>query len=288
MSSLHRGREYKKTPGNEMQDEFRTWLKKYLEIQFRANGEWKRSGKGIIPLININSIMSPDSEVTEYLEEVILEYPTSIPFKDIYSAGCCAGASYLVNHVPVFLVEEKAFVQYNDNAPSDTFEYLGRYTRMGNEKEIPSIFICFDRIAEITEKVNQKYLFAAVAIHAFAHALMDCGIDSLRARTQTHSPIYEWVEESLANLITLQITRKSRLPDLVDHVKRYMMKQEDACRFGKDLFAEFHDDLFLWMNWWTMKESGRTDMYSADAEDLKDVKKFREVLVKYGRGLVRP
>ncbi len=267
-----------------MQEEFRTWLKKYLEIPFRANGEWEKSGKGIIPVINVNSVISPDSEVTEYLEDVILEYPTSIPFRDIYLAGCCAGASYLVNHVPVFLVEEKAFVHYNDNAPSDTFEYLGWYTRMGKEKEIPSVFICFDRIAETTEKVNHKYLFAAVTIHAFAHALMDCGIDPAGSRNTTHSPIYEWVEESLANLITLQIAKKSRLPDLVDHIRRYMMKQKDACRFGKDLFSEYPEDLYLWMNWWTMKESGKTDMYSADAEGLKDVKKFSDVLVKYGRG----
>ncbi|MBN2275312.1 MAG: hypothetical protein JXK95_13335 [Bacteroidales bacterium] len=285
MSNFERSRNPKGNFDIGTHNEFKKWLKKHIEAQFVANGEWRESDKGIIHIININSDSTPDHEVTDYLEEVILEYPTSIPFKDLYRAGCCSGVSYLINHVPVFLVEEQTFLQYNDDAHSDTFEYMGWYSRTGNEKEIPSIFICYDRITGHTEKkINQKYLFAAVAIHEFAHALMDCGIEPLKQKTQSNGPLFEWVEESLANLITLQIAKKSKLPGLFDNIKDFVIKQKDNYKFGKDLFDVYPDDYFIWMNWWNMKETGRMFIDRADAEGIKDAEKFREVLVKYGRG----
>jgi hypothetical protein len=286
MTNFERYRDLKTSLGFTIKSEFINWIQLYVIEKFKTNGSWGNYNKGIIHIISIDSESYPAKKDIAKLEEIILTSSKSLPEKDPYDGGCCLGISYLLNHIPVFLVNEKSFRQYSDS-PENTFEYLGWYMRLGRNNDIPSIFICYDRIKIYSKNNNYKYLFAKVVIHEFAHALMDCGIISLKKLNKRNKILYEWIEESLANFITLQIAEKSNFKRFKKDVINFIKIQPDNYKFGKVLFDEYHEDLFIWMLWWKIKESAFKDFPSTNIERFKNKATFRKNLAKYSAKLKR-
>lgn len=101
---------------------------------------------------------------------------------------------------------------------TDSIDPWGYYLPQGvlNGSEKPEIWICFDKIYEFNPNMAGT-LLASVVIHEFGHSIMDLSPSS------GLSEYSSWVEEPLANMITLY----------------YMKGAEKECPKGYDIVKDF-------------------------------------------------
>lgn len=134
-------------------------------------------------------------------------------------------------------------------------EYLGVYCPEW-EKQSPdgkghrpekAIFICWERIHDCAEKGRAVDLLTKVTIHEFCHAYMD-----IITRVGGGSKgVYHWMEESMANVMTLAITDKyvikhpSKLP-MLNYFKEFMSRQPDAYASAVVMWENGICDYDLW------------------------------------------
>ena len=149
-------------------------------------------------------------------------------------------------------------------------EWLGFYQHRSSIHGVdtPSIGICPERIIGCaTTEWELMVLIAKVIIHEFAHAQM-----RLRPSSD-YSPIdefFEWMEEPIANLITLHhfknssrtYHRRNKNPIAhvdtnlkpLDYVRDFISRQPDNYRLGLDLFKHH----IPWWWWAARKEQFQT------------------------------
>lgn len=134
-------------------------------------------------------------------------------------------------------------------------EYLGVYCPEW-EKQSPdgkehrhekAIFICWERIHDCAEKGRAVDLLTKVTIHEFCHAYMDI-ITRVGGGSED---VYHWMEESMANVMTLAITDKyvikhpSKLP-MLNYFKEFMSRQPDAYASAVAMWENGICDYDLW------------------------------------------
>lgn len=148
----------------------------------------------------------------------------------------------------------------NENMPEGFFsmEYLGYYDSYNSE-----IVLCLERISETPEVLQQHHcdlssreLYVIVLVHALAHALMDpTKTEGKSAHFQPLITIMngftereELMEESLANMITLQYFDQLGKPELVRYgeVREWIDLQALPYRFGLDQYDILKPDWQAW------------------------------------------
>jgi hypothetical protein len=153
---------------------------------------------------------------------------------------------------------------------SSNFPIIGRH--------IPAIGLCPERLMGLAENEDELVIFIAkVLVHEFAHALMDPGEGY---DYPNKDDFYVWMEESMANLITLQFfgdLGHHRLPprlagapraqrkfahaiaevDVLSTVRTFIQQQPPPYRLALDLERE---GVRSWQKWRDKKTviAGRT------------------------------
>lgn len=134
-------------------------------------------------------------------------------------------------------------------------EYLGFYCpqwkKMLNESDYffeKAIFICPERIRDCTASSDKyDFLLKKVLIHEFCHAYMDIKI--IDKGNANH--VYHWMEESMANVMTLMIIEKyihkcAEGKEMLDYALSFMPKQPDAYAFAVPMWENGICDYDLW------------------------------------------
>lgn len=171
-----------------------------------------------------------------------------------------------------------------DAMPNPNTEYLGVYCPdwcnvNGHEK---AIFICTERIIKAEEDCIN--LLTKVTIHEFCHAYMD--IEHGRSHHADPENITYWMEESMANVMTLQIIENFALkhPEalgLLEYARQFMLKQPAAYASAVKMFDNGICDYDLWawnkdecrasaaIKTWCSEMSNRGN--SLDANTIRDL-----------------
>ena len=168
--------------------------------------------------------------------------------------------SILINEIPIFLVDTKTQEEYGNGDLLGFYQHSSKI--LGIEK--PVVGLCLEKIInEVNTDEELIILIAKVIIHEFAHAKMKLHPS---AKYQPIDQFYEWMEEPMANLITLEYFdkydkgfnhkryRKGDFahvilqPNPIDFVKNFISKQPDNYRLGLDLFNHRVWQWWFWRN----------------------------------------
>lgn len=169
--------------------------------------------------------------------------------------------SYLKGKVPVLLVPSALM------PAGDGIDSLGCYIPNLSLRK-PVIFLCPEKIkAEAKSKgISVKLLYATVLIHEFAHAVMD---ETNTLKDEDKKVVFEkkevsveiskpatYMEESLANMITLQYMEREVSDIKLTTIKNFMRNQPAHYAFGVDLFDANKDAILIdWRKWRTYKSN---------------------------------
>lgn len=123
--------------------------------------------------------------------------------------------------------------------------YCSDWERNGYHEK--AIFICWERILEHADRGHAIDLLTKVTIHEFCHAYMDVIAGSGRASKD----IYHWMEESMANVLTLKVienhtTKHPSAVQLLKYAEEFMYKQPDAYASAVRLWRNGICDYDLW------------------------------------------
>lgn len=195
--------------------------------------------------------------------------------------------SLLMNEIPIFLLSPESMpddysiyhetVGSKESYPKEenkeyrgeekpSTEWLGFYQNSYRILNIekPIIGLCPERIIKCVNSDEELIiLIAKIIIHEFAHAKMKL---HPRAIYKPIDEFYKWMEEPMANVITLEYFRNfdrcyryrrnggehfahvntSILP--FDFVKGFISKQPDNYRLGLDLFEQYVSQWWIWRN----------------------------------------
>lgn len=135
-------------------------------------------------------------------------------------------------------------------SPQMSTEFLGVYChewKRVNGYSEKAIFICWERICDCAKKGHATDLLTKVTIHEFCHAYMDVIAGSGRSSKD----IYHWMEESMANVLTLKIieTYVAKHPSaigLFKYAKGFMLRQPDAYASAVRMWENGICDYDLW------------------------------------------
>lgn len=110
-----------------------------------------------------------------------------------------------------------------------------------------AIFICWERIRNCAETGRAVDLLTKVTIHEFCHAYMDV----ITAIECGNNNIFHWMEESMANVMTLLIAEKYIIKHpskshLFNYFKSFMLKQPDAYASAVVMWENGICDYDLW------------------------------------------
>lgn len=138
-------------------------------------------------------------------------------------------------------------------------ELLGCYFSSQENSPVPVIYLCPEKIEEAArnKNIDKKVLYAKVLIHELAHAIMDPTNElegkNLKSKkdieSKTKSDADVFMEESLANMITLQYFEAAKSiigKNDFERVKSFMEKQPEAYKFGITQYEKLHTD---WRKW---------------------------------------
>jgi hypothetical protein len=237
-------------------------------IRFSCNGYvrikfFKKIKKiHMLKVININSKYILTKAQESFTEAVIVVgEPESM--KDYDSI------SMLMNEIPIFLLNE---VSMPDSTKDS--DYLGFYTEtvLGYGYKIPAIYLCPERImASVKTEDELLYLTTKIIIHEFGHAIMSTYPNPEKRQGDD---FYKWMEEAMANLITLEYFHKFQSSSSHKSLKKfghaYMSKNQTSTPFdyvrsfissqpvnyilGNDLFNSSINDWKFWRNMKSNKE----------------------------------
>ena len=162
--------------------------------------------------------------------------------------------------LPVFLLSDSSMKELDDSSEPVIQEdeemakdnqqpstevlavYLSRI-KLGFGTEVPAIYLCPERIYEVAlsfkKSYNKKFeepfsiLTAKVLIHEFAHVFMDPGWINISGLKTDQKLVYKWIEESLANWITLTVFNGNEEFDIV---RNFISQQPPNYRLAVKLF----------------------------------------------------
>ena len=165
----------------------------------------------------------------------------------------------LMNEIPVFLIDREIQNEHGNGDPLGFYQPSSKILTI----ETPIIGLCLEKIVDVAKTDEELIiLIAKVLIHEFAHAMMNLD------QSAVYNPIdefYEWMEEPMANAITLEyfsnfdmcFKYRGRNRDIqfayvktiinpFDFVKNFISKQQDNYRLGIDLFEHRIDQWWIW------------------------------------------
>lgn len=177
----------------------------------------------------------------------------------------------LARLIHVYLKEPKEMPEPPISGEYPT-ESLGCYIPSSQENyPYPVIYLCPENIEDAArnKKIDKKVLYAKVLIHELAHAIMDptnvLEGENLKSKKdiepKTKSDADVFMEESLANMITLQYFKAAKSiigENDFKRVKSFMKIQPEAYKFGIEQFQRLHTD---WRKWRNNKSSMKFWMY---------------------------
>ena len=197
----------------------------------------------------------------------------------------CDSISILMNEIPVLLVDIKTQEKYgyvdggrdrdgdgdgdrDGDVDGDILGFYQHSTRILGA-EMPVIGLCLEKIINAVKTDEELViLITQVLIHEFAHAKMKL---HSRANYYPIDEFYNWMEEPMANLITLEIFKHYEISNRHFHigfcrhrekklacattlispfayVKDFISKQPDNYRLGLDLFDHRVNHWWIWSN----------------------------------------
>lgn len=209
-------------------------------------------------IININSQYEITKAQQSFAEEII-SFGEDEPIKEYDSI------SRLMEQIPIFLLAPENMPEDGDgHSEKPSTEYFGFYQHSFSilGAEMPFIGLCPDRIIkQVKNDEELTILIAKVIIHEFAHAKMKM---HPAADYQPIDEFYKWMEEPMANLITLEYFetaersyRHHRIEPLllsttygkpIDYVKKFISMQPSNYRLGLDLFEHRIWQWWIWRN----------------------------------------
>lgn len=123
---------------------------------------------------------------------------------------------------------------WSHEGTSPDTEILGYYTRASGLYDQPAIVICPERIERVAQGNYDQtiMLMVKVLIHELAHVLMDANQE--KKLYGKKDIFYHWVEESLANYLTLEVLQDYD-PNFYLYAQDFINRQSPAYRLGSVL-----------------------------------------------------
>ena len=223
---------------------------RYMEILSKRVCEGTLSAKEEKELINSGKILFSHEGI---LHENALDKLIARFVRNIKGAKNQAG----LKSINLRVVSEDNMINPFNKADF-TMEYYGYYDSYNSE-----IVLCQERISKAPAKLKKHHcnitsreLYVVVLVHALAHALMDP--TKSEEKSYAYQPIITTqngfserevlMEESLANMITLQFFAKLGKPEVVRYgeVREFIGIQSLPYRYGLDQFDILKPDWRLW------------------------------------------
>lgn len=217
-------------------------------------------------IINIDSEILPTVSQIAFCEEVLSFGEDHHHFEEDSLLA-------LSKRLPIFLVSPATFarakiesIEEGEEGKPST-EWLGYYTRSTNNfmDNTPVIVLCLERIRQCTTTDDEyTIIFAKVLIHELAHAKMD--FDNENSTYGKYDEFYKWMEESFANMITLEVFENyergysyirrnqksfSSVADSFNMVKNFILRQPANYCLGWTLFDK---RISYWSTWRNHKD----------------------------------
>lgn len=212
-------------------------------------------------VININSDIEITHSQKSFIEEVLFFDNDHMIERDSFY--------WLSKKIPIFLINEDTMKKYEISEQNSDFkphtEWLGIYLRdsSGLFEQTPTIAICPKRIADCVQNDEEfMFLSAKVIVHEFAHAKMDYGNKNVKYRKK--DDFWHWMEESMANQITLEVFRdftegyqhnrykknsfrnKNWENSLFDFVINFIKRQPPEYALGYEIFDKKIGQWWIW------------------------------------------
>lgn len=196
-------------------------------------------------IINISSSIEITPAQISFCEELCLYVDNKNTDIDSYYQ--------LSKKIPIFLVN--AFEGEKGEGDKPSTDWLGYYKRSSCSPfdNTPTIVICPERIAEcVSSKDEFTWLFAKVLIHELSHARLDVNNENiLYVHTSVDPFFYKWMEESIANMMTLRVfeeivQRADWYRNAFDYIKEFIAHQPIEYKFGGWLYANVSFDGLVW------------------------------------------
>lgn len=235
---------------------------RYMEILSKRVCEGTLSAKEEKELINSGKILLSHEGI---LHENALDKLIARFVRNIKGAKNQAG----LKSIKLRVVPEDNMINPFNKADF-SMEYYGYYDSYNSE-----IVLCPERISKVPAKLKKHHcnitsreLYVVVLVHALAHALMDPS--KTEEKSYAYQPIITTqngfserevlMEESLANMITLQVFAKLGKPEVVRYgeVREFIGMQPLPYRYGLDQFDILKPDWRLW------REAKRTTKFIKD------------------------
>jgi hypothetical protein len=178
---------------------------------------------------------------------VFLLNPNDMPIRAVYE-----DEEYTTRHNGSFILRENKNKNLNNVSEEPDkikiTEYLGFYTRENCSylKNMPSIFLCPERIWESSKIVGYQPLLAKVIVHEFAHAIMD--LDNQNSEIDCGSKFFRWVEEPFANWFVLKYLHAYGNGSVFHKIRDFIENQPINYMLGNDFFDAKLDHTY-WQKW---------------------------------------
>lgn len=188
-------------------------------------------------IVQLNSKHTVPDDHREFARQMISHHDQQIPWSRIYPTTI----TEIMNEVPVLLVNE---LTQEESQDSDILGFYCHECKILNASR-PVIGLCMERIrAHSKSEEELKMLTTKVLIHEYSHALMakapgsDCS---------QRDPFYRYMEEPLANMITLQYFSHSD-QQAFSYARTFMESQPDEYKLGANLYDAGIHQWWLWRN----------------------------------------
>lgn len=188
-------------------------------------------------IVQLNSIHTVPEDHREFARQIINRHDQQIPWSQIYPTTI----TEIMKEIPVFLVDVHTQEEYQDS------DILGFYCHRGRilNAHRPVIGLCMERIhAHSKSEEDLKVLTTKVLIHEYAHALMATAPGSDYGQRDA---FYQYMEEPLANMITLQYFSYSDA-EVFGYGRTFMGEQPDEYKLGVNLYDAGIHQWWLWRN----------------------------------------
>lgn len=228
-------------------------------------------------IINLNSPIPLPIEHLDFVRGLIRNNDQCQP-KVAFSPGTL---SDLIDSVPVVLVDK------DTQDSRDDPDVLGFYMHDGylGTNPAPLIGLCLEKIQSATAGSSDAYMFltSKVLIHEFAHAIMARTPLSTFMLSKDNAlqmkRIFDWMEEPMANMITLQYFSRFDTDDLratgqmvnaYDYARNFMLKEQPKqYQLGVVLYDLGIHEWWLW----------RSKKYQASTARANQLKAWQELLM---------
>jgi hypothetical protein len=226
--------------------------------------------------------------------DVEMLVPDLVDFLNNFMTFCQTDCNFAFPQIPVVLISDEEMKKYDEEEtsriieicrrenepPPDPLHCLGFYSSHGYPSLFkikpaaiitirgPVVVICSERIFAAAQGApfdgRADLCFSEVVLHEFGHAIMDRDMSSA-PHPADHDLFYEWMEESMANVIVLTCfkARDARFPQgtPLAIVRKSIAKAPENYKFALDLFKY---GIFHWWTWHAYKRDSRGPLVTRD------------------------